>query len=332
MNCDETTGVIKLYPLKFKPIIKERIWGGKKLKDVLRKDVGDDMKAGESWELSAVPGAVSVVVNGELCGRDLSGIISEYKAELLGRNVYERFGENFPLLIKFIDAEDNLSVQVHPDDAIACKYHGGFGKTEMWYVMDSKPGSKLISGFSRKTDENEFRKCLNCGTLPEIMATHEVQRGDTFFIPAGRVHAIGRGIMLAEIQQSSDLTYRIYDYDRVDGNGMKRDLHVDMGAKALNFNDIESGHVNYDSDSSGFMQLVDSEYFKTNIINIPAISKRDYSGTDSFVILICVEGETSVISDGKEYNLSYGETILIPASVNNIEFVSEHAQLLETHL
>ena len=332
MNCKETGDTIKLYPLKFKPIIKERIWGGKRLKDVLHKDVSAEAKAGESWELSAVPGSVSVVVNGDLTGRDLTGIISEYKGILLGRNVYDRFGENFPLLIKFIDAEDNLSVQVHPDDILAREFHGGFGKTEMWYVMDSEPGAKLISGFSRKTDEADFRKCLDSGSLPEIMAEHTVKRGDTFFIPAGRVHAIGRGIMLAEIQQSSDLTYRIYDYDRVDSNGLKRELHVEMGAKALNFNDVESGYVNKGCESRGFAPLVDSEYFKTNILNIPVIRERNYSGIDSFVILMCVEGDAVMVSEGKEYNLSYGETILIPASVNDIEFISEHARLLETHL
>lgn len=332
MNINEAEDIIKLYPLKFKPQIKERIWGGKRLRDVLHKDVCAGVKAGESWELSAVPGSVSVVANGELAGRDLSGIISEYKACLLGHSVYDRFGENFPLLIKFIDAEDNLSVQVHPDDDIARKFHGGFGKTEMWYVMDSEPDAKLISGFSRKTDETDFRKCLNNGSLTELMAEHTVKRGDTFFIPAGRIHAIGKGIMLAEIQQSSDLTYRIYDYDRVDSNGLKRELHIDLGTKALNFNDVESGYVNNDNDEGGFTHIVDSKYFKTNIINIPAICKRNYSDIDSFVILICVDGATVIVAEGKEYHLSYGETILIPASVDSIEFISGNARLLETHL
>lgn len=332
MNSKGASDVIKLYPLKFKPLIKERIWGGRKLKDILHKDVGSGIKAGESWELSAVPGSVSVVANGELAGRDLKSIISEYKETLLGRKVYAKYGENFPLLIKFIDAEDNLSVQVHPDDAVAREFHGGSGKTEMWYVMDSGPGAKLISGFSRKTDKTDFRKCLETGSLLEVVAEHPVKRGDTFFIPAGRIHSIGKGIMLAEIQQSSDITYRIYDYDRTDIKGLKRELHVDLGVKALDFTDVESGYVNSDCVRCGFMQLIDSVYFKTNIINIPAICKRIYSGIGSFVILMCVEGTVIIVSEGKEYSLIYGETILIPASVDYIQFISGHARLLETHV
>jgi len=222
-----------LYPLKFTPIYKDKIWGGNKIKSVLNKDFGGLPNCGESWELSGVDGNVSVVSNGYLAGNTLEELLEVYMGDLAGDEVYEHFGNEFPLLIKFIDANDDLSIQVHPNDEMAAERHNSYGKTEMWYVLQADKGSKLQSGFNQQVDQEKYLEKLEKTELTDILNFEEVTAGDVFFIPAGRVHAIGRGILLAEIQQTSDITYRIYDYDRRDDKGNPRELHTDLALDAI---------------------------------------------------------------------------------------------------
>ena len=231
---------IELYPLKFDPILKEKIWGGTKLGTVLDKPTGDSENMGESWEISGVEGNISVVSEGDLKGRTLVELINEYKGELIGEHVYEKFGDKFPLLIKFIDANDDLSIQVHPDDELAQKRHNSFGKTEMWYVVDAEEGATLISGFKKQTNKEEYLRIFEEGNLTDILNSEDVVNDDVFFLPAGRVHTIGKGLLIAEIQQTSDITYRIYDFDRVDKNGVGRELHVEEAVDAIDYSFYEN--------------------------------------------------------------------------------------------
>ncbi len=221
-----------LYPLKFKPILKDKIWGGAKLRDVLGKKASD--KAGESWEISSVEGDISIVENGFLAGNSLLEVAEVYMGDLVGDSIFDRFGVEFPLLIKFIDAADFLSVQVHPDDAMARERHNSYGKTEMWYIVESDQG-ELIAGFNRKLDREQYLRHFNGGSLKEILNHEAVAPGDIYFMPAGRIHAIGPGVLLAEIQQTSDVTYRIYDWDRIDDQGNPRELHTDLALDAIDF-------------------------------------------------------------------------------------------------
>lgn len=226
---------MSLYPLKFNPILKDKIWGGSKLKTVLNKDFSPLPNAGESWEISGVEGDVSVVSNGFLEGNNLEELIEIYMGDLVGDHVYENFGIEFPLLIKFIDANDVLSIQVHPDDVLSKERHNAFGKTEMWYVIEADKGSELIVGFNQKVDKDTYIKKLEEGRLEEILNNEPVAKGSCFFIPAGRVHAIGKGILLAEIQQTSDVTYRIYDFNRTDDKGTPRELHTELAVDAIDY-------------------------------------------------------------------------------------------------
>ena len=226
---------MSLYPLKFTPIAKETIWGGNKLQQELNKDFSSERKIGESWEISGVTNDISVVANGELKGKNLSELIQEYAEQLLGKKNVQKFGSEFPLLIKFIDANDVLSIQVHPDDELAKERHNSFGKTEMWYVLGAEKESNLIVGFNQEVDQNLYQKKLKEGKLEEILNLEKVEKGSTYFIPAGRVHAIGKGILVAEIQQTSDVTYRIYDYNRKDDQGNTRELHTEWALDAIDY-------------------------------------------------------------------------------------------------
>lgn len=305
---------MEYYPLKFTPIIKDKIWGGQRLKTLLHKDFGSLPNGGESWELSTVDGNVSIIANGELRGLPLTEAIALLRGELVGNSVYARFGTNFPLLIKFIDANDNLSVQVHPDDAMAAARHGCFGKTEMWYVVASKPGAQLISGFAKQITADDYKPLLDSGKFLETLGVHKVKPGDVFFMPAGRIHAIGRGIMVAEIQQTSDITYRVYDYNRRDAQGRERELHVDAAREAINFDDLDSGKKLYALRHNKRVQVVDCQYFLTGIILVYGDSVRDYSTLDNCVILMCVRGAVTVENE----QLACGETMLVPAVMKHI--------------
>jgi mannose-6-phosphate isomerase len=322
-----------LYPLQFKPIFKDKIWGGQKIKTVLKQDFKPLPNCGEVWVLSGVEGNPSIVSYGFLEGNELNELIEVYMGELVGESVYERFGNDFPILIKFIDANDWLSIQVHPNDELAMKRHESLGKSEMWYIMAADNDSELISGFSVKTDKAGYQKHLNNNTLKSIMNFEKVKKGDVFYIPAGRVHALGPGILLAEIQQTSDITYRIYDWDRIDSAGMTRELHTAEALDALDFKLSANYKSPYSPRLNETVKLVESPYFTTNMIDLDKGLIKDYSELDSFVIYICVEGSFHLIYNNVKYNVNTGEIILLPATTETIEiFPDKLAKILEVYM
>ncbi len=323
-----------LYPLKFTPIYKDKIWGGNKIKSVLNKDFGSLPNCGESWELSGVEGNVSVVSNGYLAGNSLEELIEVYMGDLVGDNIYETYGTEFPLLIKFIDANDDLSIQVHPDDEMAAERHNSYGKTEMWYVMQADNGAKLQSGFNQPVDQEKYLEKLEKVELTDILNFEEVTAGDVFFIPAGRVHAIGKGILLAEIQQTSDITYRIYDYDRRDDKGNTRELHTDLALDAIDYTLFPEYKSNYEVKANESVELASCQYFTTNVLELTEVVDKDYNKLDSFVIYICMEGELVVETEAGTELVQMGETILIPASIENVHLkpVTASAKLLEVYI
>jgi mannose-6-phosphate isomerase len=321
----------ELYPLKFNPIFLERIWGGDRFKALLHKDTGGISPCGESWELSAVDGNVSVVANGFLQGNDLLELGEIYMGDLLGEKVYDKYGMEFPLLIKFIDAADDLSIQVHPDDDLARERHGAYGKTEMWYVLQAGANARLMSGFNQPVDREKYLDYLGKGKLTGLLNTTVVQPGDVFFIPAGRIHAIGRGILLAEIQQTSDVTYRIYDYDRVDKKGKKRKLHTDLALDAIHFEVVRECRSKYTVERNRPSEIVSCPYFTTRILDFDLPVMRESSLIDSFVIYICVGGSAEIRWKGGTETISAGETVLIPAAIDEFSLIptSGQCRLLE---
>lgn len=323
-----------LYPLKFTPINKDKIWGGNKIKTELNKDFGDLPNCGESWEISGVEGNISVVSNGYLAGNTVEELIEVYMGDLVGDEVFEAFGMEFPLLIKFIDANDDLSIQVHPDDKLSKKRHNAFGKTEMWYVLQADPGSKLQSGFNQQVDQEVYLEKLENNELTDILNFEEVSAGDVYFIPAGRVHAIGKGILLAEIQQTSDVTYRIYDYDRRDDHGNPRELHTDLALDAIDFTLFPEYKSQYEAKLNESVELVRCKYFTTNVLEINKVVEKDYNQLDSFVIYICLEGELQIETESGSETIQKGETILIPAVIESIRLnpISTTVKLLEVYI
>jgi len=319
-----------LYPIKFQPILKEKIWGGTKLKTILNKK-SDASNVGESWEISDVDGDTSIVSNGELKGVTLKQLLSTYQEELIGKKNFEQFGEKFPLLIKFIDAKEDLSIQLHPNDELAAKRHNSFGKTEMWYVMQADNDANLIVGFNQKVTPEVYLEHLENKTLPKILNFDNVSEGDTYFIEVGRVHAIGAGVMLAEIQQTSDITYRVYDWDRKDDEGNERELHNDLAIEAIDFDMKEDFRVAYSKKEGQENNMVSCPYFTTNYIHLTkSISK--VNRYDSFIIYMCVEGEAKVTIEGFSETIKKGETILIPAALKELELDSNNAKLLEVYV
>lgn len=310
-----------LYPLKFKPVFKEKIWGGNKIHTVLGMDYSPLPNCGEAWVLSGYGDEISIVTNGFLAENQLDELIEVYMGDLVGEAVYENYGTRFPLLIKILNSSDWLSVQVHPDDKLAESRHSGSGKTEMWYIADAEPGSELISGFNREMTAESYQSHLHGGTLMEIMNYEKVCKGDVFYIPAGRVHALGPGLLLFEIQQTSDLTYRIYDFDRVDSEGNARELHTDLALDALDFTKYNTCRTEYQPLFNKTVPVVKSTYFNTNLIHFSIPVIKDYSGIDSFVILQCAEGKCNVEFDGGIESLKAGEVILIPAIMEKIQIV-----------
>lgn len=323
-----------LYPLKFTPIYKDKIWGGNKIKTVLNKDFGNLPNCGESWELSGVEGNVSVASNGYLAGNSLEELIEVYMGDLVGDQIYETYGTEFPLLIKFIDANDDLSIQVHPDDEMAAERHNSYGKTEMWYVMQADKGAKLQSGFNQPVDQEKYLEKLEKVELTDILNFEEVTAGDVFFIPAGRVHAIGKGILLAEIQQTSDITYRIYDYDRRDDKGNTRELHTDLAVDAIDYTLFPEYKSKYEVKPNKSVELASCQYFTTNVLELTEVVDKDYNKLDSFVIYICMEGELVVETENATELIQMGETILIPASIENVHLkpITTSAKLLEVYI
>lgn len=319
---------MKLYPLKFNPILKERLWGGTKLKDVLKKPIESDI-TGESWELSTVKGDVSVISNGELKGKSFQELIHDNAEEVLGKSVVERFGEEFPILIKFIDAKQDLSIQLHPNDALAKERHDSFGKTEMWYVMDADPGANLIVGFNKDVSKKEYAESMENNTLLDLLNYETVKEGDTFFINTGKIHAIGAGVLLAEIQQTSDVTYRVFDFNRRDKNGDLRELHTEMALDAIDYAQKNDFKVAYPTEGNKVNTMVNCPYFKTNYINLTEDMKQDVSNRDSFTIYMCVDGNVTISNGVGEASIKKGETILIPANSTLISLQTTGTKLLE---
>jgi len=326
----------QLYPLKFKPVLKDKIWGGSKIKSVLGIDFAPLANCGEAWVMSGVDENQTDIVNGFLSGNELNELVEVYMGDLVGDSVYERFGNEFPILVKFIDAADYLSIQVHPDDELAARRGIGYGKSEMWYIIAADENAELISGFSRKIDKSTYLKHLEDKSLREILNVEHVHAGDVFYIPAGRVHAIGPGIFLAEIQQTSDSTYRIYDWDRVDSEGNSRELHIEEAMEAIDFKVYDDYKSKYEAKENGSANLVTSPYFTTNLIQIDKAIAKDYSELDSFVIYVCVEGSVILVHNGSEepkVTLSQGEALLIPASIDRVDLIpSVKSKILEVYI
>lgn len=321
---------MKAYPIKFEPILKEKIWGGTKLKDLLNKNT-QSHQVGESWEISGVDGSVSKVKNGRYQGMSITQLGTAFKEEFLGMENYRTFGEQFPLLIKFLDASTNLSVQVHPGDEMAQKEHNSFGKTEMWYIMDHDEDAEIIVGLNNEITSTEALATVNKDNVYDIFNAQKVAKGDTYFIPAGEVHAIGAGVLAAEIQQTSDITYRVYDWDRCDANGNSRELHIDKAIRATNTspNSIKNSSKGLTNQS---MAVVKCDYFTTNKLNVSEFYKKDYSSLDSFVILMCTEGTATVTTNNITEVVTKGTTILLPATTDHTYFFSEGAQFLEVYI
>jgi mannose-6-phosphate isomerase len=321
-----------LYPLKFSPVFCYRIWGGEKLKTVLNKKYDED-SIGESWEISDVDQFETVVSEGTLKGATLKDLIQQYKGDFLGESVYKQFGDEFPLLIKFIDAKTPLSIQVHPDDALAKERHNSFGKNEMWVVMESDEDAELIVGFNQKITKEDCFNNIEKNTLTSVLNTEKVKRGDVFYIPAGRVHAIGSGVLLAEIQQTSNVTYRIFDYNRVDPQtGQQRELHTELALDAINFDLIDQYKTHYNLEVNKTNHLVHSPFFKTDIIKIKDCLIRDYNHIDSFVIYICLAGFAKIVTSEGIFNIQKGETILLPATIKQTEIQSNEAEIIEVYM
>ena len=309
-----------LYPLKFKTIFKERIWGGEKIKTILGKDFSPLVRCGETWEVSAVEGDVSVVKGGALDGQSLTGLIDAYRGELVGQEVYEKFGNQFPLLVKFLDAREDLSIQLHPNDQLAKKRHNSFGKTEMWYAFQADQGAKVRSGFNRPMDEATYLQHLEAKKLDDILNVMEVEPDDVFFLPAGRVHSIGKGMLVAEIQQTSDVTYRIYDFDRKDADGKTRELHTQQALAAIDYAHYPRDYkAVYEQRKNEVVGLATCDYFTTNLLHFDAPVTRDYTDLDSFVIYVCVDGNLSLLSQGTPVEVGKGDAILLPAALKHVE-------------
>lgn len=322
-----------LYPLKFKPQYLDKIWGGQRLKELLGKDFGNLPNCGESWELSGVQDHVSVVDNGFLAGNNLEELVEVYMGDLVGDKIYEKFGVEFPLLVKFIDANDDLSIQVHPDDKLSKKRHQAFGKTEMWYVIHAEPGAQLNLGFKEELNKEQYLAKFESGQLLDILNFEEIKAGDVFFMPAGRVHAIGKGVVVAEIQQTSDVTYRIYDYDRKDANGNERELHTDLALDAIDFKVPESYKTIYEHKENELVELVKCEYFTTSLLEFNKKQERDFHQLDSFVIYMCLDGEFDIEYADGIVNVSKGDTVLVPAVLEQLFLnpKSKEVKLLEVH-
>jgi len=319
-----------LYPLKFQPILKDKIWGGQKLHQILHKPT-TSKNAGESWEISDVEGDTSIVANGALQGSSLSYLLETHTSDLLGEKNFQQFGTKFPLLIKFIDAKEDLSVQLHPNDQLAKARHNSFGKTEMWYVVQADPESNLIVGFNQEMTQELYLKHLEDKTLQSILNFDTVKAGDAYFIEVGRIHAIGAGVLLAEIQQTSDITYRVYDWDRVDSEGNERELHNDIALEAFDFDMPDNFRVNYTKDSDSPTELVSCTYFTTNVLKVNDTILKENTH-DSFMIYMCVEGKAQIEVDGNQTEISMGETVLIPACIKRFSISANHAKLLEVYV
>jgi len=325
-----------LYPLKFKPIQKERIWGGTKLRSLYGKDFPLSKKIGESWEISCIEEDVSIVSNGFLKGNKLDELIEIYMGDLVGEQIYEEFGNTFPLLIKFLDANEDLSIQLHPTDELAVSRHNCYGKAEFWYMLESDKNAKLIHGFSKLVSKEEYLKHLQHNTLEEIVEWSDVKKGDVFFVPAGKIHAIGKGNTVLEVQQTSDITYRIFDYNRTDDEGNKRELHTEQALDAIDFESFDKNPIiTFENKKNNLNKVHHCDFFCTNYINFDEVIFRDYYKLDSFVIYVCLSGKCKIYynNESEIETLKKGETVLIPAELNEIKLVpDELTEIMEVYI
>lgn len=318
-------------PIKFKSLLKQTLWGGDKI--IPFKHINEHIdNVGESWEISGVPGNETIVANGAYKGLQLNALVEQLKEKLVGQANFNRFGTEFPLLIKFIDARQDLSIQVHPTDEIAHRQGKERGKTEMWYIMNSEPGAQLYSGLKRQITPDEYKQMVEDDTICDALAQYEVKEGDVFFLPAGRIHAIGSGCFLAEIQQTSDVTYRIYDFKRKDKNGNYRELHTQLAAESIDYHVENDYRTAYTPQPNRGVSLVECPYFTTSVYDLDEPMTIDYSELDSFVILIGMKGEASIKdNEGNETTLKAGETILIPATTQCLD-IEGNIKFLETYV
>ncbi len=323
----------ELYPLKFETVLKEKVWGGTALTDRFNKQTTLRGRIGESWEISAVSDNISIVSNGFLAGNNLEELIEVYMGDITGDSIYDKFGKEFPLLIKFIEANQDLSIQVHPGNELARKRHNGYGKTEMWHILESTSDARIYTGFREGTTREMYLLAVENGTLAEFMNVEFPEPGDTFFTPAGRVHAIGAGTVLVEIQQTSDLTYRIFDWDRKNEGTQERELHTDLALDAIDFNATGRSKLRIDPEYNKAESLVSCEYFNTNLLKLNKPLKREYYLLDSFIIFICTEGELVIRWEDNNDHLRKGETVLLPAEIKEVilEPLNE-ARLLEVYI
>ncbi|MDR2384237.1 MAG: class I mannose-6-phosphate isomerase [Tannerella sp.] len=323
-----------LYPLKFKPIYKERVWGGNKLSTVFGRVKKTGKVIGESWELSSMSDNLSVVTNGFLKGNNIQELIETYLGDIVGDKVYETFGIELPLLFKLIDSAERLSVQVHPDDEVALKRHNAYGKTEMWYVVDASESSQIYAGFNKDLDKDEFRTRIHDVSLEEVLNVEQPEKGDVFFLPAGRIHAIGEGLLIAEIQQTSDITYRIYDWGRENNPLTARDMHVQLAEDVIDYKHRESYKNQYVTEENSATELVNCKYFTTNLLSFSKETARHYADLDSFVVYMCTEGKAKLVCDDMAAEtISAGETVLIPAIFNSVSIIPDtNVKLLEVYI
>lgn len=308
----------ELYPLKFETVLKEKVWGGDALVTRFNKGSAGLHHIGESWELSAVSDNQSVISNGFLAGNNIEELIEVYMGDITGDSIYEKFGNEFPLLIKFIEAQEDLSVQVHPDNELAKKRHQAYGKTEMWYILESKKDSKIYTGFKDGVTKEAYKEAVEKGKIEDLLNVETVEAGDTFFTPAGRVHAIGAGIVLIEIQQTSDITYRIFDWNRKNTGKEKRELHTELALDAIDFKQTGTNKIRIEPGLNKTVNLVDCEFFNTNIISFDKPIDKEYYFNDSFVVYICTEGEFLISWDGNSEMVKKGETVLLPAMIKEV--------------
>ena len=313
---------------KFEPLLKQTLWGGDKI--IPFKHLNDKLEnVGESWEISGVKDNETIVSEGPQKGKSLNELVREQKGKLVGEANYERFGDEFPLLIKFIDARQDLSIQVHPTDEIAHRQGKSRGKTEMWYALESAPGAQLYNGLKKQITPDEYKQMVENDTITDALARYEVNEGDVFFIPAGRIHAIGAGCFVAEIQQTSDVTYRIYDFKRKDKNGNYRELHTELAAESIDYTVLPNYRAEYERTKNEGIQVATCPYFTTAVYDLTEPMTLDYSELDSFVILIAVKGEGTITANGEETTFRMGDTILLPATTAEVK-IEGTVKFLET--
>ena len=323
----------KLYPFKLKPILKQKLWGGDKIQNIYRHNEPKLSSVGESWDVSAMEDDDCEVINGWLEGNTLADLVEVYMGDLVGDRVYEQYGAEFPLLLKIIDSNRDLSIQVHPNDELAEEEHGLRGKTEMWYVLDAEEDAYIILGFNRYVSQAEYIERVATGHLEEVLQKYPVKKGDVYFIPAGMVHSIGKGCLIMEVQQASDITYRIYDYNRKDADGNLRELHTELAQRAIDFNNWQGRRISLQPAQNGIVNLVECPYFQVNEMQIDKTKEYDLAPINSFVLLSCVEGHVTLKWDEDYLTLTDGETVLIPAEMNSLYIVpTVNTKLLETYI